>query len=316
RFRVGASIGIVGVEQPAGSLEHALQRADAACFAAKDGGRNRVCVAEEEAAVPGEANAGEVHWAQRLRIALERNDFALFGQPMKALDKSTSARHCEVLLRLRDNDGQPTVLPGAFLPVADRYGLASELDRWVIAQLASRVQRQGAPRVDHFWINLSPATLEDDTFAHEVEQLIATHGLAPGTLNFELREIAALRHADAIAPALQALKALGCRIAIDAFAGGTSSFECLRQLPIDMIKIDGSHVRAVGEDPIDRIFVRAMIEAANELGLRSCAMHTESPESINAVLELGADYAQGHAIAAPQPLFTEHLAADRSGVAA
>ncbi len=303
-FRVGASIGIVGVEQPVGQLDDALRRADAACFAAKDGGRNRVCFADDASGEPQERNA-EVHWAQRLRRALETGGLRLLGQQIMPLRDPSAPKQVEVLLRMLDEDGEPSVLPGAFLPVADRYGLAVELDRWVVQHLVQRLvatPEQQRP-ADHFWLNLSSASVKDSSFVDFVHEQLSTNELPDGLLNFEVRESLALRDTAAVASLIERLRPLGCRFAIDGFSTSTASLASARELAVDMLKLDGAQVREMRDNALDRIVVESAIDGAKALNMSTCAMYVESSQTLEDVLALEADFAQGFAIEKPKALF-------------
>ncbi|MEO0425274.1 MAG: EAL domain-containing protein [Pseudomonadota bacterium] len=304
-FRIGASIGIVGVDRPTGSLDDALRRADDACFAAKDGGRNRVCLAEDEGGDQQEERAAEVHWAQRLRSALDGDGFALMTQQIMPLQDPSAPRQAEVLLRMLDEQGEASLLPGAFLPVADRYGLAADIDRWVVEQLGHHLAQLGEARaIEHCWVNLSPATIKDASFSDFVHELQDTLKLPNGWLNFEIREAFAQRDAGALGKLMQALRPLGCRFALDGFSTSSSSLAIAQELRVDMLKLDGNAVRDAHENALDRIVVKSAIDAAKALDVLTCAMFIESTQTLEDMMSLSADMAQGYAIEPPTLLLS------------
>ncbi|MEM9383468.1 MAG: EAL domain-containing protein [Pseudomonadota bacterium] len=305
-FRIGASIGIVGVDRPSGPLDDALRRADDACFAAKDGGRNRVCLADDEGDGKPDARAAEIHWAQRLRSALDGDGFALMAQQIMPLRDPTAPRQAEILLRMLDEQGEASVLPGAFLPVAERYGLAADIDRWVVEQLARHIGavEADARTVEHYWVNLSPATIKDANFGDFMRELHESLDLPNGVINFEIREAFAKRHAGALEKLIETLRPLGCRFALDGFSTSSASLAIAQALDIDMLKLDGASVRDAHENSLDRIVVKSAIDAAGALDVLTCAMFVESSDVLEDMLSLSADMAQGFAIEAPALLLS------------
>lgn len=305
-FQVGASIGVVSLTRPAESLDEALRRADAACFAAKNGGRNQVCIVGEDDAAPAESDR-ETHWARRLQEAVVGGDFHLVGQQIRDLTGNDAPRRLEVCLRLRDPDDRGGIRPGAFLPVAERCGLAPRLDRWVAARLLDRMASL-APAdhpADELWVNVSAATLEKAELLDFLLERLTDPALPRGLLNFEMREGVLARDLRAVRHFMDQLQPLGCRFAIDDFGSGAASLSYLKSLPVDVVKIDGNLVRDITDDRVDHIFVRSLIDVAHELNIATCAKHVETPEILDAVQDLGAEQAQGFAIHRPVPLFDD-----------
>jgi diguanylate cyclase (GGDEF)-like protein/PAS domain S-box-containing protein len=316
-FRVGASIGVVPVEEMPADLDEVMRKADAACFAAKDGGRNRICIVRQDDGQI-EEKQGEMHWAQRLHNALEHGRFALFAQAVVPLDDQGEANRVELLLRMLDEAGEPTILPGAFLPVAERYGLIAQLDQWVITRLLQYLSEPGpgANRQRSYWVNLSGASIGDDKFLEFLVNAMAEADLPAGTVNFEVTETAIVRNVSAARAAMDRLRRHGCRFALDDFGSGLSSFGYLKSLPVDYLKIDGMFVRDIVEDPVDRIFVKSIIDIAGAMGITTVAEFVETAQILSVVRELGADYGQGYALGRPYALVTAPAATGRTGARA
>ena len=209
----------------------------------------------------------------------------------------------ELLLRMIDEAGN-VVLPGAFLPAAERYDLMPIIDRWVIRSAFSSIKacqtRLGQPTI--FGINLSGASINAEFLLDYVEQQAALHDIDPRSICFEVTETVAINQIRQAARLMRELKSRGFRFALDDFGVGMSSFAYLKNLPVDYLKIDGSFVKELGKDEISRTLVRAINEVGHAMGLQTIAEWVES-EAILAVLrEIGVDYAQGYAFAKPAPL--------------
>jgi diguanylate cyclase (GGDEF)-like protein/PAS domain S-box-containing protein len=313
-FRIGASIGVVPVDEVPGDLDEVLRQADAACFAAKDSGRNRICIVRQDDSQIAEKQ-GEMHWAHRLRNAIEQDRFVLFGQPVIPLkgDDADQPERLELLLRMRGADGKPDILPGAFLPVAERYGIATQLDQWVITHLLEQLRDtdDAEERQRSYWVNLSGASIGDNKFIEFLERCVSTADLPVGTINFEVTETAVVRNIKTAREAMERLKQQGCRFALDDFGSGLSSFGYLKSLPVDFVKIDGMFVRDIVDDPVDRIFVKSIIDMAGAMDKSTVAEFVESQQILDVVRELGADHAQGYALGRPRPLFDDRPSASR-----
>ena len=300
-YRIGVSIGGVPIDQGVGDINELQQLADAACYAAKEAGRNRVHMVDGDAD-SARVHRGEVRWVQRIREAMDKNRFAIYAQPIKPIiEHPDEPERLEILLRLRDPETRKLIPPGAFLPAAERYGLSVELDKWVVQSLLDTLFIHSAFKAEErsYWINLSGSSVGDKRFAEFLKAAIARSPLPPGTINFEITETAVIRSVSEAGNLMAELREMGCQFALDDFGSGLSSFGYLKKLPVDYIKIDGMFVRDLIHDHTDRIFVKSIIDIAETLNIKTIAEFVESEETLKIVTELGAGYAQGFAIGRP-----------------
>ncbi|MEM6604750.1 MAG: EAL domain-containing protein [Pseudomonadota bacterium] len=303
-FRVGASIGVVPIGTGSADLNELQQLADAACYAAKDAGRNRVhmVTSTEDAA---HERRGEMRWVQRLNQAIDTGSFELFGQRIQALgEQERDAERIEILLRMRDRKSNRLIPPGAFLPAAERFGLQGRLDLWVVNQMIDCLEEGLAKDGDNleYWVNLSGASVGDPQISRALIQRIESANLRPGSLNFEITETAVIRKIGEAKQFIESLRNMGCRFALDDFGSGLSSFGYLKQLSVDFLKVDGQFVRDINVDPTGRIFVKSIIDIAHTLGMAVIVEFVENEEILEIVKELGSDYAQGFHVHRPEPI--------------
>lgn len=301
-FAIGVSIGIVPTDRVPRDLSALLAAADAACYAAKDAGRNRVHVFEPDDRQVLEKR-GQMQWVSRLNAALDEDRLRLYAQPVVALQDAGGGPHHEILVRLEES-GQ-IVPPGAFLPAAERYGLMPRIDQWVVhntlAWLGDRLRRDGV--LDGIWaINLSGASLSDERFRGHLRELLVQHRLPPGRLCFEITETAAVANLSKVVPFIEEIKALGCLFALDDFGSGLSSFAYLKSLPVDYLKIDGSFVKDIDDDPIDLAMVQAIHAIGHVMGLKTIAEYVHSEAIVQRLRSIGVDYAQGFHVGRPAPI--------------
>ncbi len=310
-FSVGVSIGVVAIDANTESVTSVLSAADAACYAAKNKGRNRVHVYQaddQELAI----QQGQMQWIARLTQALEENRFRLYSQPIVPIPQNSSEEeHYEILLRLVDETGN-LVMPGAFIPAAERYNLMPTIDRWVIrtlfASLGEYFQEnthpsQSAQKVGNcfYAINLSGASINDEQFIDFVRSQLALHQLPPQVICFEINETVAIANLAQSAQFMRSLKPSGCRFALDDFGSGMSSFAYLKNLPVDYLKIDGRFVQQIVDEPVDLAMVEAINHIAHVMGIRTIAEFVENETILEKVTAIGVDYVQGYTIAKPRP---------------
>ncbi|MEO1594991.1 MAG: EAL domain-containing protein [Pseudomonadota bacterium] len=302
-FRLTASVGIVpltgGESEDVASV---LSAADSACAAAKDGGRNRVHGYHEND-IDMMRRRREMQWAARINTALEEDRFELFRQTILPLQDTDQGAHYELLVRMRDENGA-LVSPELFIGAAERYGITPNIDRWVIRNalrwLVSEADERA--RLSLCSINLSGQSLGDEKFLPFVIEQLQTSGISPDKICFEITETAAIASYSQANRFINALKELGCKFALDDFGTGLSSFGYLKHFPVDFLKIDGSFVKEILHDPIDREMVRSINEIGHLTGKQTIAEFAENPEIITMLRGMGIDYAQGYGVAEPQRL--------------
>lgn len=302
-FGVGVSIGMVEINRDSGHLASLLSAADAACYAAKDRGRNRVHVYQEQ---DGEVQRrrGEMQWATRIGQAMEENRFRLYRQPIIPADPDRGLEpHHEILLRMLSDDGE-LVLPMAFIPAAERYNLMPAIDRWVLSKVFSLFHQcfgseAGGPVCT---VNLSGHSLCDESFLAFVHRQFELNQVPHRRICFEITETAAITNLREAVHFIEAMKARGCTFSLDDFGSGLSSFNYLKNLPVDYIKIDGAFVRDMDADPMDHAMVEAIHRIGRVMGLGTIAESVESEAILERLRGIGVDYVQGEWLAAPVPL--------------
>lgn len=301
RFRVGASIGLAPIDARWDSADAALHAADAACLAAKEEGRNRVHVwMDSDQAI--HERQGQMRWASTLEEALDEDRFVLFGQRIESVNAPDSAPHAEVLLRLR-GPGDELIGPGAFLPSAERFHLATRIDRWVIRKVLALL-RQGEDVVrGTLSVNVSGQSVADRMFQQDI--LAELSGLAPdlrSKLWLEITETVAITHLTDASRFVSALRRLGVKVALDDFGAGASSFGYLRGLDVDVLKIDGQFITNLDRDELNAVTVRCFVEVAAVKGLITVAEFVDSETVLDRIKGLGVGYAQGYLLHKPEPL--------------
>ena len=299
-FRLGASIGVVPISADNADVAAVLSAADSACQAAKEAGRNRVHSFEEND-IDLMRRRREMQWAARINNALEEGRFELFRQTIMPLQKTEEGAHYELLLRMRDEAGK-IVGPDNFMTAAERYGITPSIDRWVIENAFRWLVSEADERekLTMCSINLSGQSLGDDKFLPYVIDQFHRSGLDATKICFEITETAAIASFSQANRFIQALKELGCKFALDDFGTGLSSFGYLKHFPVDYLKIDGSFVKEILHDPIDREMVRSINEIGHLTGKQTIAEFAENQEIINMLQSLGVDYAQGYGVSQPQ----------------
>ncbi len=305
-FVTTVSIGLVHVTQAPTTLEALLRAADMACYMAKEKGRNRVQLYHPDDSELS-LRFGEMAWVQRLHMALEENRFCLYAQEIAALGHAEAGGgHVEILLRLHDEAGR-MIFPDSFIPAAERYGLMTSLDRWVVQNvfkiIAQCISRGEPGPMAMCAINLSGNTIGDADFLIFLREQFVTYAIPPEMICFEITETSAISNLASAIKFINELKELGCHFSLDDFCAGMSSFAYLKHLPVDFLKIDGSFVRDMLDDPINRAMVEVINHIGHVMGKRTIAEFVETPQIEQALLEIGVDYAQGYIIQRPQ-LFT------------
>jgi len=302
-YSVSASVGGVMLDKPGVHLHELFAQADTACYMAKEAGRNRVHFYSEHDDETARRRS-EMEWATRLRWAADEGRLLLHYQELLPLaPQPGEGVRIELLLRFRDEDGH-LVVPGAFIPAAERYGLMPAIDRWVIETALAHFDQlhPSGKALQLATINLSGASVEDDALAERIIALLAEHRVDPARVCFEVTETVAVRHLSQVARFMQRLRAVGCKVALDDFGAGMSSFGYLKNLPVDIIKIDGSFIRDMLEDPVSHAMVRAVTDIGHRLGLTVVAEWVTGEDVMQALRELGVDLAQGFSLHRPEPV--------------
>jgi diguanylate cyclase (GGDEF)-like protein/PAS domain S-box-containing protein len=307
-FEIGASIGMVEISSDSKSVSDLLVAADEACYIAKDEGRNRIHVHSESDATLVRRHS-EMMWVPRLTEALQHNRFTLHAMPIASL-QGPAESHDEVLLRLAD-DGDKIILPGRFIPAAERYHMMPMLDRWVIRAVCEVIARRndggngggasGEPP-PLLSVNLSGPSMSDDTLHQFVTEQFAMHGVDPRRICFEITETAAIGNLPKAQNLMARLKAIGCRFSLDDFGSGLSSFGYLKSLPVDFLKIDGSFIRDIAVNPVHRAMVEAIHKVGQVIGVKTIAEFVEDAATLDVVNNIGINFAQGHAVGRERPL--------------
>ena len=306
-FPMNVSAGLVAMNRRSGSLYELYSTADTACYIAKDRGRNRIHVYTEDD-IALSKRTGEMQWVHRINRALEDDSFVIYYQTIAPLGSNVAFSEftCELLVRMTGKDGK-LIPPMAFIPAAERYNLMTSIDRWVVNR-ALDILSEARPEIENrhcrFSINLSAQSLSDDKFLEYLQQQFASYSISPDKFCFEITETAAIANLTAARTFMSSLHDMGCKFSLDDFGSGLSSFEYLRSLPVDFLKIDGAFVRNISNDLIDRAMVQSINQVGHVMGISTIAEFVEDDKTMELLKKMGINYAQGFAIGEPQPLET------------
>ena len=302
-FHIHCSIGVTMIDRAKANPDEIIAEADIACREAKSAGRNRMQFFEKSSHIVERATS-DVGWMNRLRNAVDADSFELRFQPINRIDTGATTHH-EVLLRLRGDDGK-LLSPDAFLPSAVRFGLMSEIDLWTIRHSAEAYAEyiEESPQL-RLSINLSANAFESDNLADYVASVFAEHRVPANRIIFEITESLAVRRPRHVELQIDALREMGCKLALDDFGTGYSSFSYLQKLHFDFIKIDGSFVHDILNNPVDQKMIKLIAEVGREANMRTVAEYVQDAESLELLGELGVDLAQGFFVGRParRPLY-------------
>ncbi len=305
-FSVGMSVGMVAINCDSSTAAHLLSAADAACYVAKDRGRNQIHLYESRDS-DLVRHRGEMQWVTRIQKALEENRLRLLWQEIRRVDGGGEGlRHVELLLRMIDEEGAE-ILPMAFIPAAERYFIMPALDSWVIEEtLRLCTHYLASDKRVHclFAVNLSGASLKDPEFRRNLLERLQNEPMFGPHLCFEITETAAIGNLALVNDFIEAMRGFGCKFALDDFGSGLSSFSYLKNLKVDFLKIDGAFVQDMVTNAIDRSMVEAIHRIGHQMGLKTVAEYVVSEQILALLRQMGVDYAQGNGIHHPEPLHT------------
>ena len=302
-FHIGVSIGVASITKDTISAHEILSLADVACYTAKDKGRNQIHVYQADDQEL-KRKRGDMLWVSQIRDALKNNSFALYQQ--KIIPANTSSphkNHYEILLRIPDEDGI-LVSPVKFIGAAELYGLMTKIDEWVVKNCFNWMinNRKTMEDIEQISINLSGQSLSSKQFLNTVSALIEKTDIAHSKICFEITETNAISNYESALYFIYKIKSYGCKFALDDFGSGMSSFSYLKTLNVDYLKIDGSYVHNIINNPIDRAMVEAVNKIGHAMGIETIAEYVEDKDILNMLAEIGVDYAQGYGIAYPEPI--------------
>ncbi|HWN30639.1 MAG TPA: EAL domain-containing protein [Burkholderiales bacterium] len=309
-----ASIGIALYPFHGNDLASLLSNVDMAMYQAKDRGRNCFALFDQEAKNMRSIHK-RVHWAKKLRDALDEDRFVLYSQPVVRL-ADRKLMHQEILLRLHDEHGK-LILPGDFIETAESIGLIQEIDMQVATKILRHLQTtSNGHQKRRYFVNLSRASISDPRWVRRFLYLLKAHDTASSQLVFEITETAAMSEIDVTLAFIRELKNMGCRIALDDFGSGFSSFYYVKKFDVDYLKIDGHFVQDLTHDQSNRFFVKALNDIGQGLRKQVIAEWVENQEQLQALIEMGTQYGQGYLFQRPAPLEQPPLALDQQSISA
>jgi diguanylate cyclase (GGDEF)-like protein/PAS domain S-box-containing protein len=306
-LRITASIGLTLLDRAELTAEQLLVEGDVAMYEAKDAGRDTV-QAHRAGASPKAPHQTGLAWTDRIKTALERDLFVVHCQPIVQLGDDPGARY-ELLIRMAGEDDD-LVPPAAFLPAAERFGLAPDIDAWMVRRAVDLVDAERtAGRSVVLEVNVSARSIVEADFPMTIERALEEGSIDPASLVFEITETAAIANMEQARRFASRIRKMGCEFALDDFGAGFGSFHYLKHLSVDYLKIDGEFVRGLARSKIDQRMVKAMVEIARGLELRTIAECVETAESLQLLQEYGIDFAQGYHLGRPEPV--EEIGAPR-----
>jgi diguanylate cyclase (GGDEF)-like protein/PAS domain S-box-containing protein len=299
-FRIGSSIGIVEINELSVDYGTLLSEVDTACYLAKELGGNRVQAHEADSEQLAERR-GQMFWANQIPKAIEANQFELYYQTISPLNNSNEL-HIELLIRFR-NEQNEIISPAVFLPAAERYHLSSSIDKWVVNRAFSMLSKmkKDAPIIGQCSINLSGTSMGNADFLQFLLKKTDEFKIQPNHICFEITETAIISNLNAAKKFMMRLRDKGFMFALDDFGTGLSSYEYLKELPVDKLKIDGVFIKDIDKDPIKQAMVKSINEIGHVMGLETIAEFVETKSILDMLKEIQVDYAQGYYISKPQP---------------
>lgn len=305
-FSVEVSIGAVSINHESKNVDHILGIADQSCYIAKEKGGNRIHICLDNDSELLERR-GEMQWITIITRAFEKNRFCLYYQPIIPIQQKGGPKRVEILIRLLDDEGG-VIPPAIFLPAAQRYNMMTAVDHWVIQSYFSFYERnflgQAPERIPVGNINLSGSSLNDEFFLKFIKDQIKQHQVQPEFICFEITETIAINNYNKAIQFIKELKDLGCLFSLDDFGSGLSSFNYLKHLPVDSIKIDGVFIQNLHDNSVDCAIVESINQIGHMMGIQTVAEYVENEEIFKIVRRIGIDYVQGYWYSKPKPLET------------
>ena len=302
-YRIGVSIGLMSLESRSKSVESVLSDVDSACYQAKDDGRNSIReYIESEDSI--NERCDEFPWIKKIDQAIEQGQFVLHAQNILPTSNCENASHCfEVLVRMVSDTGE-FIPPGSFLPAAERYNLASKIDHWVVENTFDWMARNlnTIPDTSLCFINLSSQSINVDSTLEFIINSLERYDVSANQICFEFAETATIANLSTAKKIIKALRDLGFRIALDDFGSGLSSFEYLKNLEVDYLKIDSFYVQDIVQSEYDQAIVSSITKIGHTLGLKVIAVFVESDDVAEKMKDIGVDYVQGFDVSTPHPL--------------
>ncbi len=299
---IGASVGIAALDEPGVTLAEAIARADAACYAAKAEGRNRSAIYNINTGAARQ-NLASIQAASGILEALSEGRLQVYGQEIRAISNTDDHSICiEILSRMTGANGE-IIAPAEFIPAAERFGLMGIVDRWIIQHtLETYGPKLMQMKNVSLAINLSANTISDPTLWPFLQSTIEKTKVSPSRLIFEITETTAVNNYEAAEHFVREARAAGCRISLDDFGTGLSSFGYLHHFKVDSIKIDGAFIEKLSKSRLDQAVVASINGIARELGVDVIAEHIEDLQAVDILKSLGIGYGQGFLFHRPQPL--------------
>lgn len=298
-FTIGVSIGLVSITAETSNSVELMKHADVACYTAKDSGRNRVYIYQQEDAEMVKRHE-QMHWASRISNALDNDKFVLYAQQICPLGSSDTQQHIEILVRMLD-DNNEIIAPGSFIPAAERYNLMSNVDKYIIDNVFHYIRKQGEDEMSYS-INLSGNSLNEDDLTQFIKDKLVEYDVRASRICFEITETSAITNIYKARKLMFELREIGCQFSLDDFGSGLSSFEYLKNLPVDYLKIDGSFVQDMVDNKTDHAMVAAINEIGHVMGIKTIAEFVENDNIIHKLRQIGVDFVQGYGVHRPCPL--------------
>ncbi|MDH5327074.1 MAG: EAL domain-containing protein [Gammaproteobacteria bacterium] len=304
-YRISASIGFMEVSAESTGIDEIMRGVDLACYAAKESGGNRIRVYSHQ---DDDLNRreGEMLWVTRLNQALDENRFRLYEQAIVPVNNVSGGKpHKEFLIRLEDDDGN-ILDADTYIPAAEHYNLMPKIDRWFVRAAAEYLNErmksvQSRDQLGVYFLSVSGSSLSD-SFLQYVKDQLQRYAVPYETICFEINETAALAQYGFASEFIREIRKCGCQVALNDFGSGLSSFSYLKSVPVDFIKIDGSFVGHMVEDPMDCAIVEAINEIGHIAGLRTIAKTVDTDSTLLKLKDIGVDYAQGVSVDEPHRL--------------